>query len=183
MKKLLLLFAIFSVTIFYSQNSEPYSFSEVVKVNDSTKSAKELYSNAKIWFANTFKDPKEVIVLDDTTNNILIGRGNMRYSSQIFSGSAGRAGWITFDTQIACKNGRYKYTFSNFVHEGHSINLGLVTNDPFLPTMKGFVSGGPENYKIKVTNEIRDKIRVKTEALISSLKETMSKNIATKEDW
>lgn len=183
MKKLLFIFAILFNTFLFSQNSESYTFGDVIKTSDSLKTSKTLYALAKVWFANSFKDPKEVIVLDDSTNNVLIGRGNLRYISKIFVGSAAREGWIAFDVQIACKDGRYKYTFSNFIHEGNSVNYGLVTTDSFLPTMKGFTAGGPEKYKIKVTNEIRDIIKTKIDSLILSLKSTMDKQIASKEEW
>lgn len=183
MKRLLFLSVFFCATLSHAQNSEPYSFSEIVKISDSTKSAKELYANAKMWFVNSFKDPREVIILNDVVNNTLVGRGNMRYLSKIFTGSVAREGWISFDTQITCKKGRYKYTFSNFIHEGNSINLGLVTNDKFLPTMKGFSAGGPEKYKIKVTNELRDIIKQNVGKLIETLEKTMEGNIQSKEEW
>lgn len=166
-----------------AQENTPISFSEVVKLSDSTKSSKLLYASAKMWFTQTFKDPKEVIILDDPNNNIIVGRGNLRYNSKIFSGSAARQGWISFDVQIACKDGRYKYNFSNFVHEGKSYNYGLITNDPFLPTMKGMLMGGPENYKIRVTNELKETIKNRINILINDLEKTMEKPLTTKEEW
>lgn len=181
--KILSFLTLIFVIVVQAQSAEPLQFTDVVKVSDSSKNAKVLYANAKMWFTQTFKNPKEVIVLDDPNNNIIVGRGNMRYQSKIFSGSAAREGWITFDVQISCKDGRYKYNFSNFIHEGHSVNYGLVTNEEFLPTMKGMMAGGPKNYKIKVTTELRETISNKVEALIESMRDTMSKNIDTKEDW
>jgi hypothetical protein len=183
MKHLIASVFCFAVLICKAQDNTPLSYSEVIKLTDSTKSSKLLYASAKMWFTQTFKDPKEVIILDDPNNNIIVGRGNMRYNSKIFSGSAARQGWIGFDVQIACKDGRYKYNFSNFTHEGKSYNYGLITNDPFLPTMKGMMMGGPENYKIKVTNELKETIKNRIESLIVNLETTMEKPLTTKEEW
>ncbi|MBO6184199.1 MAG: DUF4468 domain-containing protein [Chryseobacterium sp.] len=172
-----------ALSLFKAQESTALSYSEVIKLSDSTKSSKLLYASAKMWFTQTFKDPKEVIILDDSNNNIIVGRGNMRYNSKIFSGSAARQGWIGFDVQIACKDGRYKYNFSNFTHEGKTYNYGLITTDPFLPTMKGMLMGGPENYKIRVTNELKETIKDRITILISELQKTMEKPLTTKEEW
>lgn len=183
MRQLLLIATFLVANLINAQEGSPVAYTDVVKVSDSTKSAKLLHSTAKMWFTQTFKDPKEVIILDDSNNNIIVGRGNIRYLSKVFSGSAAREGWISFDVQIASKDGRYKYNFSNFLHEGHSYNYGLITTDKFLPVMKGLIMGGPEGYKIKVTEELRSTIKSKVELLISSLKETMEKPLSTKEDW
>lgn len=181
MKKLILIFVLSLITSVKAQ--EVYSFSEVVKVEDSQKQPKSLYASAKMWFTQSFKNPKEVIILDDSENNILVGRGNMPYKSKIFSGSAAREGYITFDVTIACKDGRYKYDITNFTHSGNTVNYGLITNEETLPTMTGLLAGGPKNYKIKVTNELRSFIDARIKPLIEQLKSSMEKPIATKEDW
>lgn len=181
MKKLILIFVLSLITSVKAQ--EVYSFSEVVKVEDSQKQSKSLYASAKMWFTQSFKNPKEVIILDDSENTILVGRGNMPYKSKIFSGSAAREGYITFDVTIACKDGRYKYDITNFTHSGNTVNYGLITNEETLPTMTGLLAGGPKNYKIKVTNELKSSIDERIKPLIEHLKSSMEKPIATKEDW
>ncbi|MEN4759828.1 DUF4468 domain-containing protein [Chryseobacterium sp. C39-AII1] len=183
MKKIFLFFALILLINLQAQDKEPLKFSQVVKVSDSTKSSIALHTAAKMWFAQNFKNPKEVIIMEDTDNKILVGRGNLKYSSKVFMGSAAREGWITFDVTIACKDGRYKYDFTNFIHEGQSVNLGIITNEEMLSTLTGMFAGGPKSYKIKVTNEIRDIISGKINLSIDNLKETMNKSIITKEDW
>lgn len=183
MKNLILLTVILFAFLTKAQDTNPYSFTEVVKVSDSQKTPKMLFAAAKMWFTQSFKNPKEVIILDDSDNNILVGRGNMPYRSKIFSGSAAREGYITFDVTIACKNGRYKYEFTNFTHTGSSVNYGLVTNEETLPTMTGIFAGGAKSYKIKVTNELRKTIEDRINPLIEDLKKQLDKPILTKEDW
>ncbi len=183
MKKILFFTAFLFAVIASAQEIKPISYTEVVSVSDSSKNARQLYANAKMWFTQTFKDPREVIVLDDVENNILIGRGNIPYKSKVSLGSATREGRIYFDVTIACKDGKYKYDFTNFMHEGNGVNLGLITNEEFLSTMKGMIAGGPKNYKIKVTNELRDLIESRINPSIENLKNEMDKKIITKEDW
>lgn len=184
MRKILFFATLIFMTLFLkAQNNEPFLFTDVVKTSDSTKSSKLLYDTAKMWFVDTFKNPKEVIVLDDPSNNIIVGRGNIRYRSKIIAGSDAREGWIMFDVQIASKNGRYKYTFSNFIHEGRNINLGLITSEEFLPTLTGWSQGGSTKFKIRVTNEIKDLITDRVELLIKSLVSSMNSTLSTKENW
>lgn len=159
----------------------PYQFTEVINVKSSL-SAKQLQANAKIWFTETYKDPREVILLDDPDNHILLGRGVMRYSSKIFVGGTGRQGWIMYDIKIMCKDGKYKYDFTNFVHTGKGYNLGLITNEKYLSTFTGSAAGG-EKYKTKVTNELREFIKNDIEPLIERLKRYMDKALPTQEDW
>ncbi|MHA7822467.1 DUF4468 domain-containing protein [Chryseobacterium arthrosphaerae] len=177
MKKLFFIVLLCFVSLFKSQSSIPVKYSEVVKV-DSILNASTLYSNAKIWFVNNFKNPKEVILLDDPDNKTLLGRGNMKYRSKIFIGSGAREGWITFDISIVCKDGRYKYEFTNFTHKGDSVNMGLITDDEILSSLPG-----PEGHKRKVSNEVREIIQNTISPLIIDLNSNMSKKLPSKEDW
>lgn len=183
MKQLLLIAAILVVSFFKSQSPEPLKFTDVVQV-DSSKNAKYLYANAKMWFSKTFTDPKEVIVLDDTENNILMGRGIMKYDSKILMGSAPRAGYIMYDVIISCKDGKYKYEIANFTHTGQSNNtsFGIITNEDFFATMKGS-QGGPKGYKTKIANEIKAMCNEQSNYLEQSLKSAMNNTISTKENW
>ena len=97
MKKILIIIS-FLNAFFVSAQSEdltkPYTFTEVVNVTPNL-TAKMLYTNAKIWFTTVYKDPREVVLLDDNENFILMGRGTIKYDSQIFVGFKAREGWIT----------------------------------------------------------------------------------------
>ncbi|KPH13513.1 DUF4468 domain-containing protein [Chryseobacterium sp. ERMR1:04] len=183
MKKLFVFIILFLTITLHAQDKEIIKYTEVIKTLDSTKPAKVLYAAAKIWFTQTFKNPKEVIILEDADNNILVGRGSMKYSSKVFMGSGAREGWISFDITIACKDGRYKYDFTNFIHEGNTVSLGIITNEEMLSTLTGMLAGGPKGYKIKVTNEIREIISNKVNSEIEDLKKTMNKPIISKEEW
>lgn len=177
MKKFLFLCTFLSVFIASAQSEDltkPYTFTEVVIV-DSTLTAKNLYANAKIWFTNTFKDAREVILLDDSENNILFGRGMMYFNSKIFVGGGAMSGGIEYEIKIMCKDGRYKYIITNFNHE----KLGILTNERYFKK----VPAGSEKYKIKMTTELRAYVYLRTTALINNLKVAMDKPLPTNEDW
>ena len=67
MKKLLLFILLLPVFSFAQQ------YSEVVEVPG--KTADQLYSSAREWFAITFKSAKDVIQMEDPTNKKIIGKG------------------------------------------------------------------------------------------------------------
>ena len=183
MKKILLMGAIgLSVFSFGQIESNPVQYTEVVKISDSSKTAKQLYASAKMWFTKSFKNPKDVLALDDSDNSILVGKGTMRYNSKIFMGSGARQGFISFDVNIACKDGRYKYEIGNFQHTGNNSNYGIITTDEQLPTMTSW-NTGPENFRKKVTKEIKDMIDENIKPLIDLLKAEMDKKPISKEDW
>lgn len=182
MKKLLLMigFALSSLNL-NAQEIKPIFFTEVVKV-DSTKTAKELFSSARIWFANSFKNPKDVVALDDPDSSTIIGKGTMAYNSNIFMGGQGRSGWISFDIKIVTKDGRYKYDFDNFHHKGNILSFGLITDAETLPQLSG-LNGGSKNYKEKVTKEVKGRIDEVVTNLIFELKNEMDKKTSSKENW
>ena len=184
MKKILIIISFLNAFFVSAQSedlSKPYTFTEVVNVTPNL-TAKMLYTNAKIWFTTVYKDPREVLLLDDNENFILIGRGAIKYDSKIFIGFKAREGWITYDVKIMCKDGKYKYEFTNFYHKGVSHSLGLVTNELYLPTFTG-AFGGSEKYKVKVTTELRAMIYLKITSLINNLKIAMDKPLPTQENW
>ncbi len=183
MHRILLLLILMNSFFIKAQETElnPYRFTEVIKV-DSTLTAKILHSNAKIWFTSVYKDPREVVILDDVDNGVLIGRGAFVYNSKIFMGGTGRSGWITYNVKIQSKDGRYKYEFYDFSHQGKNLSFGVIQNVDKFPELSGLY-GGSEEYKLKVTKEVKDLIEQKTKGLIESLKEAMKKESTAQEDW
>ena len=178
MRQLLLIATFLVANLFTAQEGSPVTYTDVVKVSDSTKSAKELYGNAKMWFTNTFKNPKHVIVLDDPDNNIIVGRGNVDFKSKIFNGSLARAGYISFKVSIATKNGRYKYEISEFESE----KFGIITNGDYIPGLNNWIDGS-EKFRMKIAKEVQDFVKAEAESLISSISSEMNKVSVKKDDW
>ena len=174
-----LVFAFFLVLSFFkAQENNPISFSEVVKV-DSTRLAADLFPQAKMWFVEAFKNSKAVIQMEDLNNKTIIGNASIPYSSRFLIGSGTTVGKITYQISIACKDGRYKYDITNFIHEGKSMSFGYLTTaeDP----KNKF---GPTGTRIKVHKEMKDIAEREAIILINALKSFMSQNkVSTKEDW
>ncbi|WP_407402219.1 DUF4468 domain-containing protein [Chryseobacterium sp.] len=176
-KAILLLFLLFSLLSF-AQTDEPLKISEVVKVSDSTSTAKQLYSRSKIWFTKVFNNPKYVIQLDDPDNNMVMGRGLFNFSSKIFMGGQGRAGHIKFDVTVSAKDGRYKYEFTNFTHE----KAGLITESEIVPGWNEWITGS-ETFRKKISKELKDYIDTEISKMVITLKAEMDKGKTANDDW
>ena len=90
---------------------------------DSTYKQNQLYSQAKEWFANTFKSAKEVIESDDELNGRLIGKFTDQGEQTIIGGNA-IPQICEVTVEIDVKNGKYRYRFYNF--NGQSTFFGVV---------------------------------------------------------
>jgi hypothetical protein len=86
---------------------------EVVRID--SISANDLYTRAKFALTKIFRSAKDVTQFDDKENNQVIAKG-LTYvkMKNIFNPAAGI---VRFSFQIQCKDGRYKYTISDCIHE------------------------------------------------------------------
>lgn len=84
--------------------------SEVVQAEGLTKD--QLYSKARLWFAEYFRDSESVLEVEDKSSGILLGNGilTVNVPSNI-SGYQECNLWITLKTEF--REGRYKYTINN----------------------------------------------------------------------
>mgnify|MGYP003545391179 CR=1 FL=1 len=184
---------VLSLVIQVSFSQTPLTYSEVVQV-DSITSKEEMFERARVWFATSFKDSKEVLQVSDKENGELIGRGVIPFISNVFVGSSATKGLISFDVRIYTKQGRYKYEITLFTHEGSSgssqgiqypaISFGIITTDSLCP--KGKVSEDLYNYKWqnKLWLDLKEKIQTDIPSLVQSLKSSMVVvSPAKKDDW
>lgn len=112
MKKLLLVFCIFCfITEIQAQNN--FFYTSVVNV-DSSLSKLTLFKNSQLWFINSFKDSKEVIQFSDTEKGEIIGKGSFKS----FTNDGTYCGDINFTVSLFVKDGKYKYEFKDFYHDG-----------------------------------------------------------------
>lgn len=178
MKKLFQILMLFSASFVFSQINE-FKFSEVVQVSDG-RTAQNLYAQSKMWLTEAFKDSREVIKLDDPVHHIVMGEGTMIYRTKIFAGSSARTGYIRFKVKIESRDGRYKYDFYDFMHEGASMKIGLITLDEE-PLYKDFTFS-PKKHRINVHNELRNVATDNIKILTESLKQFMDKS-AMEDNW
>lgn len=147
------------------------TYSEVIEVPNVTKN--QLYQRALSFFNNSFVSSKEVIQNSDKEEGKIFGRGTYEYM---------KINTISYTVEIAVKDGRYKYTISNFRHTGYTD--GGVRNGGNLANEK------PECGYIRMTkgywNKIKTHTDTKTRQLIGNMKAYMHGEIegsSDNDDW
>ena len=153
------------------------AYTEVV-VLDTTLKKDELYSRAREWFAKTYKSANSVIQMDDKAEGKIVGRASipLTYSTM---GNNPSAGSISYNISVYVKDGKYKYEFANFQHQGDGNKIpsyGSCTK-MLNTTDKYFGIGMQKTYNVYLNQMHTDIIET-----ISSLKSTLAlKSISTKE--
>lgn len=176
----LLIFATFLTVNAYAQSDTlplnekgRVEFTEVIAVDSATDL--QLFSRAKEFVATNFVSGKKVTDLEDEINKTIIVKGRVKLSTKlIMSGSDG--GTFKFILEIRCKNGKYKYNFYDFMHEGAITDSymrhshGAIENEK--PAHTSLPKKEWNKFKMQVLTEIKNAIAV--------LKTTMAKKQA---DW
>lgn len=127
-------------------------YQEVIEIPEA--SAKDLYAKARLWFADTYKDSKEVLELDDPTSGVLVGTGwsTFFYTVQLH---------IT--TKIEVKDGRYRYTIYNMQVKNPATSVSARYED----TVANYYSG-------RVSDKAKAGLIYSIQDHINSLKAAMS---------
>jgi hypothetical protein len=137
-------------------------------VNADSISAADLYSRSKIWFAEAFKSANNVIQSDDERLHIIIGKGNTPFYINGLFGVKTESGTLFFSVKIESKEGRYKYTITDFYMKN---NAGEWSVESYRGT-----GGQIDNYYKQVDDLGK--------MLSASIKIAMKKNIgATNNEW
>lgn len=173
------IFTLVSLFIFSFIFSQELKYEGVVKV-DSTVTKDELYNRARSWYAETYKSEKDVMSITDKELGEISGNGAIRYDPQSFYFAANCArGWIMYKINIYVKQGRYKYNFHSFVHEGTRcpgggglVNYGILTADE-----------KPRSGANKGWREVKELVNSRMENLIKTLSDAMNKKHETSKDW
>lgn len=153
---------------------------------DSSKAADQLYTTAKRWFVDTFKDSKAVIEFDDAATHTIVGNGSFTYEPTIFLGSGTRRGSMRYTIEVSCKDGRYRVKLSNYTHIA-TAGLGAILSDSTVcsgATGQGYgTPGKPTAYLKRVCKEeALPMIQDNETKLLASLKAAMLKP-AGPSDW
>jgi hypothetical protein len=93
--------------------------------------AKVLQQRARVFVTENFKSAKDVIQLDDMEAGVIIVKGVIvPIVKTAFTGSM-QAGYVNFMIKLQFKDGKYKYSFTDFIHEGNGGNVkdgGALSN-------------------------------------------------------
>lgn len=164
----------------FSFSQEPLTYSDVIQVDSISQT--ELYYRAKLWFANTYKNSKEVIHVDNQEAGQILGKSIMDYTPNFFSGQGMVAGTVKYTITIYVKEGRYKYEITDFIHHSHkSFAFGLITDSESAPKK---VPLNNQKFADKVWNDIKSEVDEYCLLLISEIKTGMEKPTASEnDDW
>lgn len=150
-------------------------FTEVVYINDSTRTKDELYSIAREWFAKSFKDSQNVLQMEDKAFGKLIGKGSAVIQKTSFLGESN----VDFTISIYLKDGRYKYVIAdlNHVYPNGSVYGGALEDDK--PDCSGFTM------MKKGWVQVKEQTESAINSLINDLIITMNKKTdnASDDEW
>jgi hypothetical protein len=105
--------AVDSVKLPLDAATKRITYTDVVQVPGVSQA--ELYTRAKLWFADTFKSPKSVIQADEKDAGVVQGEGwspmQAHFMGKNLPASELRL-WYT--VKLACREGRYRYEVTEF---------------------------------------------------------------------
>lgn len=119
----------------------PYGTRSVVEVPG--LGAEEIYAKASVWMAGALGRGGHALELQDRQSRVLVGRGEIAYRWPTLVASATAPGVIRYVVKVEAKEGRYRITISDFVHDNPGRPAGAV--DLFLPrseVVEGVVTFG-----------------------------------------
>lgn len=192
MARILFLAALLFCKFSYGQtqsNDSLLIYSGIATVDSSTQ--KELVLRARSWFSNNFKNPKDVLQVNDIDNGELSGNGSFRYSATLkaYGLTQGTAGFITVKISIWTKDNKYKYEIGPFSIETMQSIYGASNNNSFYISK---ADTHPSIALVKMDNktkaglndwwkEMKNQCDVKAKSLTQSLQNAMQKSY--KGDW
>ncbi len=139
-KYLFMFIGVLSTSVLFGQKETPklpissngnIIYSEVVYV-DSIINKQILFSNAREWFAKTYKSSTDVIQMEDKESGKIVGKALMLVYHKAF-GSNYPSGYINYTISLYIKDGRYKYEITNFYHTGQYVSAGGTAYGSVIP--------------------------------------------------
>ena len=162
-------------------DTKKVTYSEVVEVPGISKN--DLYTRAQTWFAKTYGSSKSVLEIQDKENGKLLGKGLTDVSFRNPPLGARYGGIVRYTISILVKDGKYKYTISDFYHEGGTDTqvtaCGAIENEkkPKGGTMRG-LSGQGGFPTQKQWEQIKEDVNMQMTALSTSIKSGLAKREA-----
>ncbi len=175
-----ILFIVFIVGI-TQVSGQTIEYSEVVKV-DSLLVKDELFSRARSWFVDTFKDAKEVLQVSDRESGELQGNGLFKFNYNVLMSFYSAE--IDYKVSVTIKDGRYKARVYQFNNPQNTIGINTVNGygeiTPIFIDKNSMANG---TFNKKSYEKLLPEIDTYSKALLLSLKAYMNKPTTKEEDW
>lgn len=146
------------------------SYSEVIEIEGVTKD--ELYKRAKSWFVTGTGASKLSLELEDEETGKLSGKVNASVSSKNPPAGMFEVGVITNTVTLLVKDGRYKYIFTDFIHESGGLDK-VISSGPLeqkKTTAKAITGNMPTQYQ---WNQIKKETDKRILSQVESLKKAL----------
>lgn len=154
-----------------SSNVDTLSFIYAGVVGVDSVAANVLQSRARLFVAENFRSAKDVIQLDDADAGIVVIKGNLIPVVKVPILGRTEYGYVHFTAKIQVKEGKYRYTFSDFWHEAHEKRYGtggdLTRKKPECGTF-GMSLGYWRQIKAYTNNDVKDLIWMLEKSMRSS---------------
>ena len=155
-----------------------YQFQEVVNV-DNTITKDQLYKKAKTYFVDVFTGAKDAFQYDDAQEGRIVGKGQLTVSDykSIFPSVAVLKWDINYNTEIICKDGKYRVRIYDIVvtKESHVSENNSRTVNFTIPDLYAGMAKQRGSYKTlypRVFNKMAASLRER----MGTIKEYMDKN-------
>jgi len=155
-----------------------YQFQEVVNV-DNTITKDQLYKKAKAYFVDVFTGAKDAFQFEDAQEGKIVGKGQLTVSDykSVFPSVAVLKWDINYNTEIICKDGKYRVRIYDIVvtKESHVSESNSRTVNFSIPDLYAGMAKQRGSYKTlypKVFNKMAASFKEK----MGTLKEYMDKN-------
>lgn len=152
-------------------------FTEVISVDSAGSST--LYSRARLFVANAFNSSTDVTKLEDASTGTIVTKGLLP-RNYINPFNKGQGGHVSFKLTIQCKDGRYRYSVTDFVHQDRlhsSFTGGPLENER--------PQCGTFNMPRKSWEKIKSETAARVERFVAEMKATMNGStvFSANDDW
>lgn len=157
----------------FAQKDTALTYTEIISVESARQN--DLFSNARMWADNNFKNLKAVISISDKESGELTGKGVMDLMIYYMRKKHYHVPVsIKFQFNIRVKDGKYKYEFKNFdiIHfwendRGYGIIRSVQGNQSFAKQNK---------WNESAYDQIKEQVDARMNLLITSLGNDMNKS-------
>lgn len=168
------------LTVILSAQSTPFEFANVVQVEGAT--AAELAARAKSFVVDIYKNPQRVIQSEDDQHITVKGSFPYTQSKIMWGAHENTRGSLGYTLSIFCKDGRYKYEMSDFIHDATgSYEFGLLSG---ADTYQGKMPMTMKKWRKNIWDDLKVQSTTYAEVIISSIKDKMqAKTEVQNSDW